>query len=88
MCAIVEWEANTTYAMVYSVTDEGDLPMVGMNTNACEHIQCPIQKEIKQTYAYTLPLSKKFPLVCTSDDFWSIDTLYLDLFNFWIMKFE
>lgn len=37
--------------------------MAGMNTNACENTPCPIPNAVKQTYAYTLPLSKKFPVV-------------------------
>lgn len=58
-----EWGASTVHGQVYSVTDDGDLPLAGMNTNACEYTSCPIQTSNRQTYAYTLPLAKKFPVV-------------------------
>lgn len=58
-----EWAASTVHGQVYSVTDDGDLPLAGMNTNACEYTSCPIQTSNRQTYAYTLPLAKKFPVV-------------------------
>lgn len=58
-----EWDAQSLHGQVYSVTDDGDLPLAGMNTNACEHTSCPIQPSNRQTYVYTLPLAKKFPVV-------------------------
>lgn len=61
-----EWAASTVHGQVYSVTDDGDLPLAGMNTNACEYTSCPIQTSNRQTYAYTLPLAKKFPVVSES----------------------
>lgn len=60
----IEWEATTAHGEVYSATDEEDLPLNGMNTNACQFTSCPIRASHKQSYTYTLPLAKKFPVVC------------------------
>lgn len=60
----IEWEATTAHGEVYSATDEEDLPLNGMNTNACQFTSCPIRASRKQSYTYTLPLAKKFPVVC------------------------
>ncbi|XP_031623701.1 MD-2-related lipid-recognition protein-like [Contarinia nasturtii] len=57
-----QWNADTPFGHVYSVTAEGDLPMAGMDTNACNHTACPIQSGHRHTYRYTLPLAKKFPV--------------------------
>lgn len=59
----LEWDAANAFGQVYSVTDDGDLSMPGMNTNACGYTACPIQSSTRQTYSYTLPLAKKFPPV-------------------------
>lgn len=58
-----EWDSESLHGQVYSVTDDGDLPMAGMNTNACEHTICPVHSSARQTYNYTLQLAKKFPVV-------------------------
>lgn len=62
----IEWEATTAHGEVYSADDEEDLPLNGMNTNACQFTTCPIRASTKQSYTYTLPLAKKFPVVCIS----------------------
>lgn len=59
----IEWDSTAAHGQVYSVTDDADLPLAGMNTNACEYTSCPIQASDKKTYNYTLPLQKKFPVV-------------------------
>jgi hypothetical protein len=41
----------------------GDLPFVGMNSDACAFMTCPIQAGSRQTYEYQLSISKKFPVV-------------------------
>lgn len=61
---LLEWEATTAHGEVYSADDEEDLPLNGMNTNACQFTTCPIRPSTKHTYTYTLPLAKKFPVVC------------------------
>jgi len=57
-----QWGSSAAWGQVYSVTDDGDLPLAGMDTDACEYTACPIQSSARQTYAYTLPLAKKFPV--------------------------
>lgn len=57
-----QWDSSTAHGQVYSVTDDGDLPMAGMNTNACDHTSCPIQTSNRKTYIYNLLLAKKFPV--------------------------
>lgn len=73
-----EWDSESLHGQVYSVTDDGDLPMAGMNTNACEHTSCPIHSSARQTYNYTLQLAKKFPVV--SDNEWQ-SFIYLSTFK-------
>lgn len=52
------------HGQVYSVTDDGDLPLAGMDTDGCHHTACPISANgNRATYSYTLPLAKKFPVV-------------------------
>ncbi|XP_069671479.1 MD-2-related lipid-recognition protein-like [Periplaneta americana] len=40
----------------------GDLPFVGMDTNACNFTTCPLAAGTRQTYDYQLSISKKFPV--------------------------
>lgn len=63
MNKLTEWDSANAHGQVYSVTDDADLPLAGMNTNACDYTSCPIQASDKKTYNYTLPLQKKFPVV-------------------------
>ncbi|XP_055316439.1 MD-2-related lipid-recognition protein-like [Sitodiplosis mosellana] len=56
-----EWSVPNVYSNVYSVGDEGDLPMPGMDTDGCKFTSCPFQASTKQTYTYNLPIQKKFP---------------------------
>lgn len=58
-----EWDAPNVFGQVYSVQDEMDLPMPGMDTNACSNTACPIQSSTRQTYSYSLAIPKKFPPV-------------------------
>lgn len=63
----VGWEASTAHGEVFSADDEEDLPLNGMNMhNACQFTSCPIRASTKQSYTYTLPLAKKFPVVCST----------------------
>jgi hypothetical protein len=45
----------------------GDLPFVGMNSDACTFTTCPIQADSRQTYEYQLSISKKFPVVSRNE---------------------
>lgn len=58
-----EWSASKLHAQVFSVTDDGDLPMPGMDTDGCKHSTCPVQASTRQSYTYVLGLPKKFPKV-------------------------
>lgn len=73
---IIEWEATELHGQVYSVTDDGDLPLIGMNTVGCEFTTCPVQSGIKQTYNYTLPLARKFPVVCIYSNVFEIGSMH------------
>ncbi|XP_055316438.1 MD-2-related lipid-recognition protein-like [Sitodiplosis mosellana] len=58
-----QWEATTAHGELFSADDEEDLPLNGMNMhNACQFTSCPIRASTKQSYTYTLPLAKKFPV--------------------------
>jgi hypothetical protein len=48
---------------VYWANQMGDLPFLGMNSNACQFMSCPVQAGNRQTYEYRLSISKKFPVV-------------------------
>lgn len=43
-----------------------DLPLLGMDTNACNYTTCPIKANQKQTYDYKLEISSYFPVVSVS----------------------
>lgn len=83
----VEWDSSTAHGQVYSVTDDGDLPLAGMNTNACDYTNCPIQTSNRQAYAYTLPLAKKFPVVSDAHKMRRASFLWHseNVFNRWYM---
>lgn len=48
---------------VYWVSQAGDFPFVGMNTDGCSFTTCPIVAGNRQSYVYQLNISKKFPVV-------------------------
>lgn len=54
--------SETLTGKVYWVNQMGDLPFVGMNSDACTFTTCPIQADGRQTYEYQLSISKKFPV--------------------------
>lgn len=39
-----------------------DLPLLGMDTNACNYTACPLQPNKMQTYTYKLEISPFFPI--------------------------
>ena len=39
-----------------------DLPLLGMDTNACNYTSCPLKANEKQTYTYNLEISNFFPV--------------------------
>ncbi|XP_055384636.1 MD-2-related lipid-recognition protein-like [Condylostylus longicornis] len=54
-------DADSLVGQVYWAT-EADLPLTGMDTDACKHTACPVVKGTKQTYKYSLQIAKKFPI--------------------------
>lgn len=61
--SITDYTSSSAHGQVYSITADGDLPFMGMNTEACQHTVCPINQSSRQTYTYTLNVAKKFPAV-------------------------
>lgn len=57
------FEASSLHGQVYWVSPGGDLPFLGMETNACLHTTCPLQSGVKQSYAYNLETSRKYTAV-------------------------
>jgi Niemann-Pick C2 protein len=55
--------SNEVGARAYWVGTMGTLPWVGMETNACLSTSCPVQAGVRQTYNYTLKISKKYSAV-------------------------
>ncbi|PNF33184.1 hypothetical protein B7P43_G12809 [Cryptotermes secundus] len=61
--------SETLTGKVYWVNQMGDLPFVGMNSDACTFTTCPIQPDRRQTYEYQLSISKRFPVVILGQSF-------------------
>jgi hypothetical protein len=59
--------SETLTGKVYWVNQMGNLPFVGMNSDACTFTTCPIQADSRQTYEYQLSISRKFPVVSRND---------------------
>lgn len=60
---IAEFDSTVAVGEVYWASPDGDIPFAGFNGAACEHTTCPIQKSVANTYNYTLPISKRYPVV-------------------------
>lgn len=60
----LDFDATNATGAVWWASPEGDIPFAGMNRAACDNTKCPIEKSVKNTYAYSLPIAKKYPLVC------------------------
>jgi hypothetical protein len=56
-------DVNSVTGKVYWVSQAGDIPFVGMNTEGCSFTTCPIVAGNRQSYVYQLSISKKFPVV-------------------------
>lgn len=57
-----DFEANddlTVVASAFIVSEYVDF--VGMDTNACHWMTCPVVKDAKQTYSFKLSMDKKYP---------------------------
>lgn len=57
-----DFDSPTVEGRVFWASDI-DLPLVGMETDACKFTSCPIVKGEKRSYDFTLPISRKFPSV-------------------------
>jgi Niemann-Pick C2 protein len=56
-------DVHNVTGKAYWVSQAGDLPFVGMNTDGCLFTTCPIVAGSRQSYVYQLNISKKFPVV-------------------------
>lgn len=67
--AVIEFDYTTDYnstllnTKVFWASPDGDLPFVGMEKEACPYTQCPTKINHKQTYRYTVPIHRKYPVV-------------------------
>ncbi|CAD7088495.1 unnamed protein product [Hermetia illucens] len=57
---VPDFDSPTVEGRVFWASDI-DLPLVGMETDACKFTSCPIVKGEKRSYDFTLPISRKFP---------------------------
>ena len=69
-CKLTSWSrvflavaADKIVGRAYWASRVVELPMPGMNTNACDSLNCPMAAGNNQTYRYTLPVSRSFPNV-------------------------
>lgn len=58
-----EFTATTAHGQVYWMSPEGDLPFVGMDTEACKFTACPLNGGARQTYTYNFETSRKYQAV-------------------------
>lgn len=56
-----EFDASSFKGKAFWANGIIDLPLAGMETNACEFTQCPIVSGRSQSYSYNLLLSRSFP---------------------------
>ncbi|XP_058129238.1 ecdysteroid-regulated 16 kDa protein-like [Anopheles ziemanni] len=56
-----EFAANELTADASWTKPSLDLPLVGMDTEACKHTPCPTEAGKKQTYTYNLAIKKTYP---------------------------
>ncbi|KAK0180283.1 hypothetical protein PV327_005943 [Microctonus hyperodae] len=56
-----DFQGDTLETTAYWTSKVIDLPLLGMDTNACATTTCPVQPGQKQTYHIELPISKTFP---------------------------
>lgn len=45
------------------MSPEGDMPFIGMDTNACNFTQCPINKDERKNYSQKFETMRKYPAV-------------------------
>ncbi|XP_055693991.1 MD-2-related lipid-recognition protein-like [Lutzomyia longipalpis] len=57
-----EFRATELDSRVYWSNEGVDLPLIGVDTNGCNIVTCPIEANINNTYTWTLNVSKKFPI--------------------------
>ncbi|GAB0087675.1 hypothetical protein DMENIID0001_020140 [Sergentomyia squamirostris] len=66
--ATIEFDYATDYgtnemdSRIYWSNDGVDLPLIGVETNGCNIVTCPVVANVNHTYAWTLNVSKKFPI--------------------------
>lgn len=58
-----DYNSTILTTAVFWASPDGDLPFVGMDKNACTYTQCPTNMNVKQTYRYTVPIHRKYPMV-------------------------
>ncbi|KAJ6646729.1 NPC intracellular cholesterol transporter 2 [Pseudolycoriella hygida] len=55
------FDATNGKGEVFWMSAEGDLPFLGMDSNACSFTQCPIKKDERKTYSQTFETKRKYP---------------------------
>uniref|UniRef100_A0A1L8DQG5 Putative niemann-pick type c2 n=1 Tax=Nyssomyia neivai TaxID=330878 RepID=A0A1L8DQG5_9DIPT len=66
--ASIEFDYSTDFrateldSRVYWNNEGVDLPLIGVDTNGCNIVSCPIEAHVNNTYTWTLNVSKKFPI--------------------------
>ncbi|XP_055706621.1 MD-2-related lipid-recognition protein-like [Phlebotomus papatasi] len=66
--ATIEFDYSTAFrateldSRIYWSNEGVDLPLIGVDTNGCNIVSCPVEANVNNTYAWTLNVSKKFPI--------------------------
>ncbi|XP_037024978.1 MD-2-related lipid-recognition protein-like [Bradysia coprophila] len=55
-----DFDATNAKGEIFWVSPEGDLPFQGMDQNACNYTQCPINRE-RRTYTQRFDTMRKYP---------------------------
>ncbi|XP_059607676.1 MD-2-related lipid-recognition protein-like [Phlebotomus argentipes] len=58
----MEFQATELDSRMYWNNEGVDLPLIGVDTNGCNMVSCPIEANANNTYVWTLNVSKKFPI--------------------------
>jgi hypothetical protein len=59
-----DFEGSDVTMLAYALLPGGsDVSFPGMDDNACHWMQCPVMKNMVQTYTFNLTMSKDYPTV-------------------------
>lgn len=58
---VPKFEGSDVTLLAYALLPGVDAPFPDMDDNACNWMQCPVVKDVKQTYVFKLSMNAGFP---------------------------